>query len=444
MQPPLEDLAQHVIDLVGDRAEAQVRVVELRHGLTRFANSHVHQHVGEQTVEVVLKVARDGRVATASTTRTGDDELQSFVDATLDVAAVAPVDEAWPGMSPPAPLQNTDTTAPATVDATPESRTEIVKAFVEAGDGLNAAGYCETEHLRLAFANSAGQRASAQSSRATIDGIHRTATSAGQGHQTSRSLADLDGGAAGAQAAELARRGQDPVDPDPDRYEVVLGPEAVATIFQFLSFYGFNAKAMAEGRSFVRLGEQQFDQAVTMVDDVNDPRSVGLTIDVEGTPTQPLRLIEAGVSTALAYDRRTARDEGRESTGHAIPGSDQYGPVAANLLVGAGEQSPADLVAGMERGLLVTAFNYCRVLDPKTMVITGLTRNGTFLVENGEIVRPVGNLRFTQGCVDGLAPGQVLGVGNDGRHAEGEFGPGMVWAPSLRLASWNISGTARG
>ena len=444
MERPLEDLAQHVLDLVGDRAEAQVRVVGLHHGLTRFANSHVHQHVGEQTVEVALKVVTGGRVASASTTRTGGDDLQSFVDGTLDVAAVAPVREDWPGMAPPTPLEHTDTTASATIDATPESRTEIVKAFVEAGDGLNAAGYCETEHLRLAFANSAGQRATAQSTRATIDGIHRTSTSAGQGHQTSRSLADLDGGAAGAQAADLARRGQDPIDPDPDRYEVVLGPEAVATIFQFLSFYGFNAKAMAEGRSFVHLGEQQFDEAISVTDDVNDPRSVGLTIDVEGTPTQPLRLIEKGVSTALAYDRRTARTEGRDSTGHAIPGSDQFGPVAANLLVGRGDRSPADLVAGMERGLLVTAFNYCRVLDPKTMVITGLTRNGTFLVEDGKIVRPVGNLRFTQGFVAGLAPGQVLGVGDDGRHAEGEFGPGMVWAPSLRLASWNISGTARG
>jgi predicted Zn-dependent protease len=444
MERPLEDLAQHVIDLVGDRAEAQVRVVDLRHGLTRFANSHIHQHVGEQTVEVVLKIASDGRVASASTTRTTDDDLRSFVDATLDVAAVAPVDEDWPGMAPATPLENTDTTSAATVDATPEARTEIVKAFVEAGDGLNAAGYCETEHLRLAFANTAGQQASAQSTRATIDGIHRTATSAGQGHQTSRSLADLDGGAAGRQAADLARRGQDPVDPDPDRYEVVLGPEAVATIFQFLSFYGFNAKAMAEGRSFVQLGEHQFDEAITLVDDVNDPRSVGLTIDVEGTPTQALRLIDAGVSTALAYDRRTASAENRDSTGHAIPGSEQYGPVAANLLVGAADRSPADLVAGMERGLLVTAFNYCRVLDPMTMVITGLTRNGTFLVEDGKVVRPVGNLRFTQSFVAGLAPGQVLGVGNDGRHAEGEFGPGMVWAPSLRLASWNISGTARG
>jgi len=444
MQRSHEDLARHVIDLVDTRAEAQVRVTELQHGLTRFANSHIHQHVGERTVEIVLKVASDGRVAAASTTHLDDDGLRSFVDKTLEVAAVAPVDDGWPGMAPPADLADSDTTDPSTVAATPEARTEVVTAFVEAAAGMNAAGYCESEFLQLAFANTAGQTASAATTRATIDGIHRTVTSAGQGHQTSRSLSDLDGGSAGRTAADLASAGQDPVDPDPDRYEVVLGPEAVATIFQFLAIYGFNSKAMAEGRSFVQLDEQQFDEAISLRDDVHDARSIGLTIDVEGTPTQPLTLIERGVNTSLAYDRRTAAAEGRTSTGHAIPGGEQFGPVPIHMLAGAGDTPQDELVRGMQRGLFITAFNYCRVLDPKTMVTTGLTRNGTFLVEDGKIVRPVGNLRFTQSLVAGLASGQVLGVGSDGRHAEGEFGPGMVWTPSVRLQSWNITGTARG
>lgn len=444
MERSHEDLAERIVDLVGGRAEAQVRVSALHHGLTRFANSHVHQHVGEQTVEVVLKVARDGRVAAASTTRLDDDGLRTFVEDTLEVAAVAPVDEGWPGMAPPQPIEEPDTTAAATVDATPEARTDIVKAFVDAGDGLNAAGYCESEYVELAFANTAGQRARLRSTRATLDGIHRTATSAGQGHHTSRSLADLDGAAAGRHAAELALRGQDPVDPDPDRYEVVLAPEAAATVIQFLAVYGFNAKALAEGRSFVRLDDQQFDPAVTVVDDVRDPRAQGLTVDVEGTPTERLVLIADGVSGAVAHDRRTAAAEGRASTGHAIPGGEQIGPVPTHLIVSEGDASLEELVARMRRGLLITAFNYCRVLDPKTMVTTGLTRNGTFLVEDGAIVQPVGNVRFTQSILTGLAPGQVLGVGNDGRAAEGEFGPGMVWTPSLHLASWNISGTARG
>lgn len=444
MERSLDTLAQQVIDLVDGRSDAQVRVTDLHHGLTRFANSHIHQHVGERTVEVVLKVARDGRVASASTTRLDDEGLRSFVDDVLEVAAVAPVDDRWPGMAPPSALTESDTAHQATVAASPEARTEIVRAFVEAGQGLNAAGYCETEHLDLAFANTAGQAASARSTRATIDGIHRTATSAGQGHQTSRSLADLDGGAAGSAAADLARRGQDPVDPDPGRYEVVIGPEAAATIFQFLAVYGFNAKAMAEGRSFVRLGDQQFDPAISLREDVADPRSIGLTIDIEGTPTQPLDLIEDGVCKAIAYDRRTAAAEGRPSTGHAIPGGEQIGPVPTHLLVRNGTTPQDDLLDGVERGLLITAFNYCRVLDPKTMVVTGLTRNGTFLVEDGKVVQPVGNLRFTQSFTTGLDPGNVVGVANDGRHAEGEFGPGMVWTPSLRLASWNITGTARG
>jgi len=115
-----------------------------------------------------------------------------------------------------------------------------------------------------------------------------------------------------------------------------------------------------------------------------------------------------------------------------------------NLRLVAGEDSPAQLIAGVERGLLVTTFNYVRILDPKTQVSTGLTRNGTFLIEDGEVVGAVGNLRFTQGFLAALAPGNVVRVGDDDRLADGEFGPGMVTCPSLHLARWSFTGGARG
>lgn len=104
----------------------------------------------------------------------------------------------------------------------------------------------------------------------------------------------------------------------------------------------------------------------------------------------------------------------------------------------------ADLAAGMERGLVITSFNYCRILDPKSIGVTGLTRNGTFLVQDGRIVGSVGNLRFTQSFLAALAPGKVDAVGDDPRMADGEFGAGMTHVPSLRLASWNITGDVRG
>jgi predicted Zn-dependent protease len=114
------------------------------------------------------------------------------------------------------------------------------------------------------------------------------------------------------------------------------------------------------------------------------------------------------------------------------------------MFVGRGDATEEDLVAGVQHGILVTTFNYCRILDPKTQVVTGLTRNGTFLIEGGEVTRPISNLRFTQSFVEALGPGRILGVTADTRFADSEFGPGVVVAPAVRLAEWNFTGGARG
>ena len=204
------EICQQVLDLVGDRAEAQVTTQQSRPALTRFANSFIHQNVGEAGVSVNLKVAlpasADGgsRVATASTTRVDGAGLAALVEGALAAAALRPVDPDWPGLAPPAPVPEVDHYDPATEAATPDERARRVRAFVEAGPGLRAAGYCDTDGGTTAFANSAGQRAEGRSTRATIDGIHQTDDSAGSGHATAARLGDLDAtdvGAAGGIAA---------------------------------------------------------------------------------------------------------------------------------------------------------------------------------------------------------------------------------------------------
>lgn len=437
-------LAERVLDLVDGRADALVRADHLTHGLTRFANARIHQHVGETTTTVDVRVLRDGRMASASTTRLTPDGLHTLVEEVLERLDTRAVDPDLPTLAPPEEIPVLEHVDPSTAAATPDDRARVVEAFVGAGDGSEAAGYVETRHLRAALANSAGHRASDASTLAVVDGIHGRGDQAGAGHQASRALAELDGGRVGGIAADLAARSTSPIDSDPEALPVVLGPEAVATIAMFLGFYGFNARAVEEGRSFVRLGEQQFDPAISLRDDVTDPRGAGLGFDTEGTPRRRVDFVVEGTSTSLAHDRRTAAMAGSTSTGHHVPGSETMGPVPTDLVVTAGEAPIDDLVGGIDRGLYVTAFNYCRVLDPRTLVVTGLTRNGTFLIEHGQVGPAVGTLRFTQSFVHALGPERVLGVGDDDRYANAEFGAGMVIAPSLALSSWNFTGGARG
>lgn len=438
------ELADRVLALLDGRADAQVRVAHVDHGLTRFANSRIHQHVGEATATVELHLSADGRVARASTSRLTDAGLAALVDGTLAQVAVTPVDPDDPGLTPPheiAPLDHVDA---STVTATPDDRAEVVAGFVDAGRQFDAAGFCETTHTRIAYANSAGHRAADAATHAVANGIHRRGGTAGMAHRESRALADLDGAAIGAASVRLATRAADPVDLDPGPMPVVLGPEAVATVAVFLGLYGFNARAVAEGRSFVQLDQQQFDPAFGLRDDVTDARNVGWGFDAEGTARRRVDLVTDGVPVALAHDRRTAQAAGTTSTGHHVSGSEVFGPMPTDLVVAPGTASPADLVAGIDRGLLVTSFNYCRVLDPRTLVVTGLTRNGTFLIEGGELGPAVGNLRFTQSFVSALAPGAVLGVGDDDRYAMNEFDAGLTIVPSLALQAWNFTGGAAG
>jgi predicted Zn-dependent protease len=222
----------------------------------------------------------------------------------------------------------------------------------------------------------------------------------------------------------------------------------VATILIFLAWYGFNAKQVIEGQSGIRLGEAQFDPVVSIWDDATTGEALGVAFDADGTPKRHVELVRSGVPTALVHDRRTARKMGAESTGHAFSDSDAYGPYPSNLFLGAADPSfgadTADLITSTTRGLLVTTFNYCRILDPKTQVVTGLTRNGTFLVEDGKVRGGVKNLRFTQSFLDALSPGNVLGVSREARFADSEFGAGIVHCPALRLGSWRFTGGARG
>lgn len=439
------DVAERVLERVGDSAEAEVTVTTGAEALTRFATSFIHQNVADAVRGIHLRLAADGRVSEATGNQSDDASLDRLVQSTLDAAALQPVDPGWPGLAPPADAPGVDHWDEATAAAEPDARAARVGAFVRAAGDLESAGYCSTEGVEIAFANSAGQRLAGRATMATLDGIARTGTSDGSGRASSRRLADLDGDAIGRLAVERASASADARDLEPGRYEVILSPDCVLDLLFFLSLYGFNGRAVEEGRSFARVGEAQFDESLSLADDVTHPMSAGVGFDAEGTPKRRVELIRRGVTAGLVHDRRTAKALDAASTGNAVPGGGSFGAIPANLVLEPGTASRDELIGAVERGVVVTDFWYTRILDPRTQVVTGLTRNGVWLVEDGRIVRPVTNLRFTQSFVEALGPGAVRGVGSDlTLVGGGTFGLGAYAAPSLHLASWNFTGNAQG
>jgi predicted Zn-dependent protease len=461
------EVCERALARVGGRAEALATAAVGVSALTRFANDRIHQNVSEVAREVRLTVAVGGRVARASTTRTDDAGLAALAERALAAAALRPADPHFAGLAPPAPVPSVEHWDDPTAAATPEQRADVVAAFVAAGrEGdpevaaagdvaaepplavtREAAGYCSTRAVVHALVSTTGQRATARGTVAQVDGIHRASgpagdTADGYAHTTSVRLGDLDGAACGARAAAKARAGLGAVELPPGRYEVVFEPKAVAAALVFPAVLGFNGKAHAEGTSFVHLGEQQWDEPIEIWDDATDVRALGQPFDPEGTPKRRCDLVRGGVSVGLTHDRRSARLAGDEPTGHSV-GLESVGGYASDLFLGGGDRSPEELVTGVERGLLVTDLWYNRILDPKTQVVTGLTRNGLFLVEHGRVTRPVQNLRYTQSIVAGFGPGQVVGLGDDARLVGDGAGTAMH-VPTVRLAGWIFTGNARG
>lgn len=461
-----EDAVQRVLDVLPG-AEVAAQVDRDRLALTRFATSVIHQNVAEDTTVARLVVHHEGRTATARATIASADDVAALVERVSDAVRVAPVDAGWPGLAP------ADDERPrsggvdlATAGATPRDRAEVVRGFVDGAGGLETAGYVRTVHHTGGFATSGGRVLSAEATECGLSGVARAPYADGRdgradglARQAPLSIAELDGAVLGARAAAKARAwAEGPVELEPGRYEVVLEPNAVFDLLGNLAAHGYGGRAVQDGRSFVRLGEQQLDPAVTIVD---DPRAVGLTYDDDGTATRALPLVVEGRSVGVTHDRRSAAATGAESTGHGSHGGFSWGPTARHLALHAvgddeapaevegpaADSSVAELVAGVERGILVSDFWYTRMLDPRSVSFTGLTRNGTFLVEDGRITRPVANFRFTQSYVDALAPGQVRALGRTAASVPGDTyttqSPRFT-CPALHLASWNFTGGASG
>lgn len=456
VQPSADALAEQVLDLAGRAlpgSELEVTVDAGETALTRFANSLIHQNMTDNSLLVRLRAHHEGRTITLSTDLTSPDGLASVVARVATSVRLAPKDPGWPGLAPIAGLVGHGTVDEATRAATADERAARVRDFIEAGGGLETAGFCRTSYWSGAYRNSVGQALNSAATSADMDGIARVlasdsgasgARADGVARRSGSRLSDLDGRSLGERAAAKARAQRDPVELPPGRYEVVLESEAVADLLTNFSLYGFNGKTHAEGRCFAQLGEQQFDSSISLYDDPLDPAAPGMLFDHEGTPRNRLALVEKGVTGAVVHDRRSAAMTGATSTGHAVAGDAAWGPVPYNLGFAPGDATLAELIGRVERGILVSDLWYTRVLDPRTVALTGLTRNGVWLVEAGEIVTAVTNFRFTQSYPQALAQGQVLGIGDEAVPQPSRRSMSTWRAPALHLASWNFTGGASG
>lgn len=433
-------LARRVVEMTA-ADQTEVLVASESSALTRFANNRINQNVAEENTQVSIRAVVGKRQGVASTNRLDDESLHAAAEAAVRAARIAPEDPSFPGLPGPSPIVEAERAFQATRDFDAAARARAVHAIVEqsAERGLTAAGKVRSAERTIAVANSLGVDVGQQ-----LTGAQATVLSMGADSGSGwASFLDSDASklaaeAIGSVAADIAERSANPVALDPGIYTVVLAPEAVADIADFLAYVGFSAKAVAEKRSFMsdKLGEKIMSDLVTIADDALAPHAMGTTFDYEGQPRVRTVLIDGGVASGPVTDSYWAAKLGVPNTGHALPAPNQYGPMPLNLEFGPGDATIDELIGSVTRGIYVTRFHYVNVEDPIAVMLTGMTRDGTFLIENGRLSSPLKNLRFTQGAVAALA--SCKGVTRDRQFVGTEEGASYV--PGLLLGEFAITG----
>ncbi len=419
--------------------ETEILAYQSSDALTRVANSQIHQNVAEINSAISVRAIVDDRVGVASTNRPETEAIARAVESAITNAKMSPRVENWPGLPRTSSIVDSRTSS-ATDECTPGRRAELIRKAltIAKNEKLSLAGALETGTTRIYVGNSHGGISSSTMSEANLNLVLMALDSSGYAAWMGRDVSELDIPGLTKRAADKALLSRQPQDISPGPYTVILEPPAVADMLGFLAYLGLGAQAVQEKRSFMldQFGKQIVSEMITFWDDANDPRTMGIAFDYEGVPKKKVVLIDRGVANAVVYDSRTAAGEGRSSTGHALPAPNPHGPMPANLFLAAGETSLDDMIAQTENGVLVTRFHYTNIEEPMRAVITGMTRDGTFLVKNGKLSCGLKNLRFTQSILDAL--NSVISLGRDARLIDAFLG--TCHCPSIKIEGFNFTG----
>ncbi len=432
-----------------------------RSALTRFANNTIHQNMADEEYHISARVSFGGRTARASTNKHDDDSLRRLVQS---AEALARVQHPDPDLLPmPSPEEVASNAAgsgaiavhryfEATAGSTPQDRARSAAVMVDVArkHSLTAAGIVSSAESVEGIFNSRGVADWHQQTLAELSVTMIGDTSSGWQKANSPDATQLDSHRLAEVAAEKAASSKNPRELPPGKYTVILEPAAVLDAVGFM-FWDFGGSALLDQRSFLndRIGTQIFGDNITVWDDVYHPLQTGAPFDGEGMRRHQLKLIDKGVVQRVTYARSSARRMSQsemasrvgtiKATGHGFALPNEIGEAPLNIVFEAGESTPGQtvekMIASTDRGILVTRLWYIREVDPYEKILTGMTRDGTFLVENGVVQHGILNFRFNESLLHMLQ--NVESMGTPVR-ASGEESMDMV-VPPMKVRDFNFT-----
>ncbi len=423
-------------------ADSEIIIAAGSSALTRFANNAIHQNVAERSCHLSVRTQIDGCTARATTNRLDAESIRQVVEDAVALTKLQEPDAELLPMAEAAPAPDVARWFEDTARVTPADRARAVAeaiALVEAA-GQTAAGIYSTSEAVMAILNSRGVFGYYPETMANFSITAMAADSSGWAKGSACHHRDLDSAAMARSAAHKTAASCAPAELPPGAYTVILEPAAVLDLVGQM-FGDFSATAISDGRSFLRdrVGHKLFGENVTIYDDAYHPLQAGAPFDGEGVPRRKLALVDQGVVRDVAWCRQAAHVAGVEPTGHGFPLPNEFGEAPMNIVVAGGETPLDEMIASTARGILVTRLWYIREVDPYEKIMTGMTRDGTFLIEDGRIAGGVRNFRFNQALPEMLSNVEAL---SPAVRASGEEAFDMV-VPAMKVRDFHFTEVTR-
>ncbi|MCI4331731.1 MAG: TldD/PmbA family protein [Thermoplasmata archaeon] len=430
-------------------ADADARLTGGEWGTMRFANGRIHQPHLEHSRLLSLRVASDLRLGTATTTDLTPEGVKEVVRQALAIAAISPVERKFPGF--PAGSKNPKPVAfsEATARLTPEAQGRIAAAALNAAHAAipdsRVSGVVNAGQEFIAVANTSGlsrfSRRSVIQSSVLVERPTADPPVSGWSEGAHWDARELDAAALGREAASRVATTA-PASVKPGKYRVLLGGSAASELIGYLGYLGFNGHGEEEGWSCLakKRGRRTLPESMTIIDEGRSPYSIPQAIDYEGVEKRRTPLIESGVARAAVTDLVTAGRLGVSTSGHGLPPESpfgEWGPIPTQVRLLGGDAREEEMIRETRRGILVTRFHYVRVVHPGQSILTGMTRDGTYQIEKGEVTRPLRNLRFTESILASLGKAEMWG--RAGRRYSDERGGATVTSPSLLTGAFRFT-----
>jgi predicted Zn-dependent protease len=433
----LERVAERIFKL-SEADETEVEIGAVTDALTRFANNTIHQNVAEQTLAISIRAVVDGRTARATTNKTDDESLRRVAAAALALARNQPKSPDLLPLLRSQKYQKVSRFFPATAAATPLDRARAVTRVCRMVEKAKqtAAGIFSSGSSQSLLANSKGLAAHHEQTRSEFSVTVLEPKSSGWAKSNSPDIRNIDPDELAENASRTCAESREPKEIPAGHYTTILPPSAVLDLVGFL-FYDFAGTAVLDKRSCLtgRMGKKIFGDNISIWDDAYHPLQTGPQYDGEGLPRQKVLLVDRGTPKNLVYARATAKKMKTKPTGHGFSLPNEYGEAPMNLVFSGGDKSTEEMIRSTERGVLVTRLWYIREVDPYAKVLTGMTRDGTFLIENGRVAGGLRNFRFNQSVIDMLANVEMLGPAV---RAAGEESFEMV-VPTMKVRNFHFS-----